>query len=70
MADYLREGKIVDIVGEQFNFLLDHVGNCVGDCLECKRLAEVKAILLRPFITARFSPEAFNRGEAFVRGDD
>ena len=38
-----------DVMVEQLEFLLDHGEACTPGCLDCQRLARVRAALLRPF---------------------
>jgi hypothetical protein len=38
-----------DVMVEQLEFSLDHGEACTPGCLGCKRLATVRAALLRPF---------------------
>jgi len=42
--------SVAAVMWEQIEYLMAHWGSdCPPECLDCKRLAEVKRCLLRPF---------------------
>ena len=48
-CDYLMPAPPVEVMREQFDYLVHHGGDCRPDCVDCARLGEITRSLLRPF---------------------
>jgi hypothetical protein len=46
---YVPAAPLIDVLFEQLDYLLSHVGSCMPDCADCGRLEQVKRSLLQPF---------------------
>jgi hypothetical protein len=46
---YLAAPALPDVLNEQMEFLLAHVGHNTAGCADCVRLEQVRRILMRPF---------------------
>lgn len=70
-VDYLQPGEILEVVAEQFDYLVDHMRQlrrdpeaCTLDCPDCQRFERVHRILMKPFRARNVTPirrEAFDR---------
>ena len=46
---YLDATPLIDVLLEQLEYLMTHADRCRPDCPDCRRLAQVKRCLLKPF---------------------